>query len=93
MTEPRKIPIEFYGEIGKCERPLRAMTMQGERVALANSDTVPAGTSFECDIMLLDDKQWDMVEEWLNYGQFNGLGQWRNSGKGAFTWEYVKEEK
>lgn len=91
----RYIPLKLPegGKIGNCQRPLRAQTMQGERVALANSDTVPAGTSFECDIVLLDDKQWDMIEEWLNYGQFNGLGQWRNSGKGAFTWEYVKEEK
>lgn len=79
------------GKIGNCQRPLRAQTMQGERVALANSDTVPAGTSFECDIVLLDPSMWDAVEEWLNYGKWNGLGQWRSSGKGAFTWEYVKE--
>lgn len=78
------------GEIGNCQRPLRAQTMQGERVALANSETVPAGTWFECDIVAFDDKMWTMIEEWLNYGQFNGLGQWRSSGKGAFTWQYAE---
>ena len=78
------------GEIGNCQRPLRAQTMQGERVALANSETVPAGTTFECDICVWDDKLWSAIEEWLDYGKFNGLGQWRSSGKGAFIWEYVK---
>ena len=76
--------------VGNCQRPLRAQTMQGERVALANSETVPAGTWFECDIVTIDDTMWPLIEEWLDYGQFNGLGQWRNSGKGAFKWEYVE---
>lgn len=77
-------------EIGSCQRPLRAQTMQGERVALANSETVPAGTWFECDIVVWDSSTWTLIEEWLDYGEFNGLGQWRSSGKGAFVWSYVK---
>ena len=77
-------------EIGNCQRPLRASTMQGERVALANSETVPSGTKFECDICVFDDSLWKAIEEWLNYGEFNGLGQWRSSGKGTFTWKYVE---
>jgi len=36
---PRKIPLVFDGEIGNCQRPLRAQTAQGVRVALANSET------------------------------------------------------
>ena len=76
-------------KIGNCQRPLRAQTMQGERVALANSETVPVGTWFECDICAFDDSLWEAIEEWLNYGEFNGLGQWRSSGKGAFIWNYV----
>ena len=76
-------------EIGNCQRPLRAQTMQGERVALANSETVPKGTWFECDVCVWDGSLWDQIEEWLNYGEFSGLGQWRSSGKGSFRWEYV----
>lgn len=76
-------------KIGSCQRPLRAQTLQGERVALANSETVPAGTWFECDVCVWDDSLWSQIEEWLDYGRFNGLGQWRSSGKGSFTWEYV----
>lgn len=77
--------------IGDCQRPLRAQTMQGERVALANSETVPAGTWFECNIVCWDDGLWNAIEEWLDYGTFNGLGQWRSSGKGAFKWTYVMD--
>lgn len=77
------------GEIGDCQRPLRAQTPQGERVALANSETVPAGTWFECDVIAFDDSLWKQLEEWLDYGEMNGLGQWRSSGKGAFIWEYA----
>ena len=66
--------------------------MQGERVTLANSESIPAGSSVEFDIVLLEPKDREMVEEWLDYGSLNGIGQWRNSGKGAFTWEYVKAQ-
>ena len=86
----RKIRINVNGEIGSCQRPLRAQTMQGERVTLANSESIPAGSSVEFDIVLLEPKDRAMIEEWLDYGSLNGIGQWRNSGKGAFTWEYVK---
>lgn len=27
--------------------------------------------------------------EWLDYGKLRGLGQWRNSGKGRFTYEIL----
>lgn len=89
----RKIPIKVSGEIGSCQRPLRAQTMQGERVTLANSESIPAGSSVEFDILLMEPKDREMVEEWLDYGSLNGIGQWRNSGKGAFTWEYVPKKK
>lgn len=40
FVEERKIPYEFKGGMGECQRPLRASTPQGERVALAHSETV-----------------------------------------------------
>lgn len=95
---PRKIvfhtPRHASGEvvaIGNCQRPLRAQTAQGERVALANSETVPAGAMLEFEIKLLDEGHEKLVEEWLDYGKLRGLGQWRNSGKGRFEWERVGE--
>ena len=89
FPEPRKIPIHVNGEIGECQRPLRAQTMQGERVTLANSETVPAGSWFAFDIKLLNPAHEAVVREWLDYMTMRGFGQWRNSGKGRATWEEI----
>lgn len=85
----RKIPFENYGEIGECQRPLRASTAQGERIALAHSETVAAESQIEFTIVCLKDDMLKAVKEWLDYGKYRGLGQWRNSGKGKFTWEEI----
>lgn len=91
MDGSRFIPLELPegGALGTCERPLRAQTMQGERVSIAKSETVPEGTTLTFKVTVLDDSLMDYVRAWLDYGKFNGLGQWRNSGKGRFTWEEV----
>lgn len=84
---PRKIFIDGKGEVGDCQRPLRASGPQGERVALAHSETMPAGSHIEFVIELLDGSKWPVVKEWLDYGKLRGIGQWRNSGKGRFTYK------
>lgn len=89
FPEPRCIPIKFDGEIGFCQRPLRAQTMQGERVSLAISEEIPAGATIEFNIVMLAEHE-EAVREWLDYGRLSGIGQWRNSGKGRFTWEEVQ---
>lgn len=86
----RRIPINFDGEIGNCQRPLRAQTAQGERISLANSETIPAGATMEFTIQCLVDADMAAVIEWLDYGKLRGLGQWRNSGKGRFSWEEIE---
>lgn len=48
FVSPRMIPININGEMGECQRPLRAQTAQGERVSLANSEKIPAGSTFSC---------------------------------------------
>lgn len=75
--------------MGYCSRPLRAMTMQGERVSIAKSESVPAGSTLTFTLLILDDKLEDVVTECMNYGILRGMGQWRNSGKGRFTYEAV----
>lgn len=87
FVSPRKIPIHFTGDVQLCQRPLRAQTMQGERIALAISEEVPAGASLTFDITVLDESHLPAIREWLDYGALRGLGQWRNSGKGRFVWE------
>lgn len=93
FPQPRQIPLHFDGEIGICQRPLRAMTPQGERVALSISEEIPAGAWCEFDIVLLDECYVPAVTEWLEYGALRGLGQWRNSGKGRFAWEWLEDEE
>ena len=89
FVKPRMIPLEFAGEIGNCQRPLRAQTAQGERVALANSETVPAGATAEFEVVCFSDEHEAAVREWLDYGAWRGIGQWRNSGKGTYKWEEI----
>ena len=90
FVEPRMIPIEVNGEVGECQRPLRAQTAQGERISLANSEEIPAGSTIEFEIVMLDEKAHkEAVLEWLEYGRLRGIGQWRNSGKGRFTYEVL----
>ena len=91
FVEPRAIPIHFEGEIGICQRPLRGQTAQGERIALASSESIPAGAVMEFSVKMLCDSHEKMVREMLDYGALRGFGQWRNSGKGRFVWEEISE--
>lgn len=89
FVSPRMIPIKFDGEMGYCERPLRADTPMGPRIALARSEQVPAGAEINFSVLLLDDSHEEVLREWLNYGHLRGFGQWRNSGMGRFSHEIV----
>ena len=126
FPNPRKIKLVMPegAEVGYCERPLRAQTMRGDRVALACSECCPAGTTCTFEITTLADfstpktkkkkvkaKDADgnevettveeaanngidyvkLIKEWLDYGRYRGIGQWRNSGAGAFEWELIAE--
>ena len=52
-------------------------------------DVLP-GATIELEITCWIDEQVDLVREWLDYGRVRGIGQWRNSGKGRFTWEEIR---
>ena len=34
---------------------------------------------------------YNLAYELLDYGAMRGIGQWRNSGKGRFVWEEIKD--
>lgn len=79
------------------ERPLRADTMQGPRTSLKASEIIYAW-QVEFTLALIPNKErgkskkltWDAVETALGYGQFKGLGEWRNSNMyGQFEWMRV----
>lgn len=73
------------------ERPLRAQTLKGERIALVRSEVLPVGSKVEFTIAILEDSLLKHVKSWLDYGRFRGLGQWRNSGMGRFEWKLLKQ--
>lgn len=89
FIQERHVLIDVAGEIGCCQRPLRSDGPNGSIVALASSETVPAGSTIVFTLKLLRDDMEKWVCECLDYGALRGLGQWRNSGKGRFTWEEI----
>lgn len=93
FVKERKIPLILPDgtKMTMCQRPLRAQTAKGERIALACSEAVPAGTTAEFTIMVLKKDLMARVIEWLDYGKLNGLGQWHNSGKGRFEWRDISD--
>jgi len=92
---PRKIRILLPegGEIGICDRPLRATDNHGiQRIAIASSESIPAGAVVEFTITYLKSSLKTQILEALEYGQLRGFGQWRNSGKGRFTFEVIEDK-
>jgi hypothetical protein len=87
FVKPRNIYVaKPDAELEVVERPLRAQTPQGERVAIARSLSVPAGTMLEFELHVLNDAlSTSCIETLLEYGQYEGFGQWRGSGHGSFT--------
>lgn len=88
----RQNPIYTQEPITICERRLRASTPQGERISLAASEQIAAGSVIDFDIWLMNEEDVKLVQEWLSYGEYHGFGQWRNSGKGKFVYSYELEK-
>ncbi len=91
--DPGEFPQIIQTEYGPaCERALRAATAQGPRVTVTKSDVVLAGAKLEFELHILRNTQMTpaIVRELLNYGRYQGLGQWRSGGWGSFeVIEYV----
>lgn len=92
FPQPRQIVLHLPdgASVGRCQRPLRAQTAMGERIALSDSESVPAGTWCELQIVCMTKAMELLVMECLDYGALRGIGCWRNSGKGRFTYEILK---
>lgn len=88
-VSPRKIVLCPASELTLCTRPLRAETQKGARIALATSEQTPAVLEFDIEIQCLHQALEPIVCLALDMGTQRGLGGWRNSGKGSFTWEEV----
>jgi len=83
---PRRIYVGKAEADGIFERPLRAETPKGPRTSLSRSDKLDAGTELEFEIQWLNHKEIseDLIVELLEYGQLQGLGQFRNGSFGRF---------
>lgn len=87
---------------GVVERPLRATTMQGDRVALARSEMVEAGSKLAFQIALLESTSTKSnfaevdeaaIKACLDYGKLRGFSQWRNASYGRFLVKRFEVEK
>lgn len=81
------------------QRPLRAETMQGDRVCLASSEVIPSGSRIEVEICVLTGDNaksksavldLDDIKACLDYGKIVGYSQWRSASYGRFDWVEVK---
>jgi len=103
FVKPRRIYLQRGGKNlaepdDTIQRPLRATTMQGDRVALARSECVSEGTQCQFTVTLLESANtksaWselnmDLLRQCLDMGAFKGHGQWRGGGWGVFSWKEI----
>lgn len=90
FVKPRQIPIA-NGTISVIERPLRASTPKGDRVALARSEMMSAGSTLKFQVRVLGQVKEALLREWFDYGALRGMGQWRNAGYGVFSYKMIKQ--
>ena len=90
FIQPRHVILRLPpgGVEGVLERPLRAETARGPRVALAASEMLPAGTWCDVRITVLAPQiiTEPLLHEWLDYGRWLGMGQWRSGSYGRFKY-------
>lgn len=93
FVRPRRIHLGKKAPDGVVERPLRAMTQQGQRVTLVRSDYVAVGTTLTFQVVILKHKEItrETIEKLLAYGEFQGLGQFRSGGYGRAVVESIAE--
>ncbi len=90
FVRPRQIEVQYSqnSTISYLERPLRAETPQGPRTSVIRSEQLPEGAFIECELHVLGDEISEAtLRKLLVYGEYQGLGQWRNAGHGAFRYE------
>ena len=88
FVNPRLIPVKLAGRPYVLERPSRRSGPMGDQTFLTSSYALPEGSSLSFDVTILHTVTAEMLHEWLNFGQYVGMGQWRGSGGfGRFTYE------
>lgn len=76
---------------GIIERPLQAETPKGKRISLAASEMVKdVKVRITLHLFPHPELTWAVVEELLNYGQYEGISQWRGASYGRFNWTRIE---
>ena len=90
FIQPRRVYLGKMNPDGYIERPIRAETLRGPRICLGRSDKVD-NCKIEFDVVVLDKCPIDetMMRTWLDYGQMQGMFQWRSGGYGRFGYHLV----
>lgn len=91
FVEPDWLPLQLVNgaKAAWLDRPARVDTPRGPRTCLLHSESAPTGTIVHLAVRIYDPEYWPWIEEMLDYGANRGLGAWRNSGKGRFSWRYL----
>jgi hypothetical protein len=86
FVSPRKIRFGTEQPDGLLDRPKRIDTPVGKKSVLGRSEYMDSGLELEFTIKVLKHKEitGEVIRSILEYGQFKGLGQWRNGGFGSF---------
>ena len=94
FVTPRKIFFDKPILKEPFQRPLRAMTMQGPRVTLVKSDIVEEGAkiTFWINVPIPCEITKDKMLKILSFGEYTGIGQFRNGGFGKFTYKILEEK-
>jgi hypothetical protein len=92
ITFDRDIKRNNDGSAYYLQRSLRAQTAQGPRITLAKSEVIEAGASltFVLKVMQNCGITEEVLDTLFSYGEWVGLGQWRNAGNGMFTYTLQK---
>lgn len=81
---PRRIYFGKDQPDGDLQRPLMVMTPKGPRVTVTRSDYIAEGTQIQFEVEIFNnskDIDHELISNLLQYGEYQGLGQWRGSGR------------
>lgn len=92
ITFDKDIRKNEDGSTSYLQRSLRAMTAQGPRISLAKSEVIDEGAklTFTLKVLMGSPITEETLKTLFEYGEFVGLGQWRSSGHGMFTYKLIK---
>lgn len=84
FINPRRIHFGKFEPDGNLERPIRVMTPKGPRVSVVRSDYIAEGQEIEFEVEIFKNTKGinhKTIQKLLEYGKYQGLGQWRGSGR------------